>query len=157
MQSNIIGNFHLTICLAVLFILPTCIAGDANLARDGQVTIQIESPLKSTLAVSGIYQEEEFVEISGRVWRHSLSFGVLYTGHVDVRISDPDGTVASVSDVPCYPRDIKKGSRNSATFSTRIKTQMNLGTVVRLRFHRGNHGNVANAPFGSNSIWAEDR
>lgn len=139
-MSNLKTRYSLvTISLAALVALPACASGVANLARGRQLTIQTESPPKITLSVSGIYQKGETVEINGRVWRHRMSPSGLYSGHVDVEIVDPDGTVAASTGVPTFPRFIRRGLGRTARFSTQVSAQIEPGTVVRLSFHRGKH------------------
>ena len=128
--------------LAATAILTACASGAANLARDSRLSIKTESPQKVTLSVSGIYQNGENVEVTGRVWRHRSSPAGLYSGHVDVEITNPDGTVAATTGVRTFPRFIKRGLRHTARFSTHIKAEVEQGTVVHLRFHRGEHDDM---------------
>ena len=107
------------------------------------MTIKTESPRKVSLSVSGIYQRGEYVEVSGRVWRHRLSPAGLFSGHVDVEIVNSDGTVAATNGVPTFPRFLKRGLRHTARFSTQIEGRVDPGTVVRLSFHRGKHDSEA--------------
>lgn len=129
--------------LAAVLVLPACLSGVSNLAHDDRVTIQTESPRKVSLSVSGIYQRGEYVEVSGRVWRHRLSPSGLYSGHVDVEVVDPDGKISTTAGVPTFPRFIKRGLRHTARFSAQIEAQIERGTVVRLKFHRGKHDGTA--------------
>jgi len=138
-NNRIIASNRVVVCVAALVVLPACLSGMTNLARDSGVTIQTESPRKISLSVSGIYQQGEYVEISGRVRRHPLSPSGLYSGHVDVEITDPDGTVRATTGVPTSPRFIKKGLKHTARFSTQVEAQVEQGTVIRLTFHRGKH------------------
>ena len=140
--ADICSNRMATFLAAVL-VLPACLSGVSNLARAGGVTIQIESPQKVSLSVNGIYQQGDYVEISGRVRRHDLSPSGLYRGHVDVEIVESDGTVKTATGISTFPRFLKKGLRHTARFSTQLEGQIDQGTVVRLRFHRGDHDSEA--------------
>jgi len=143
MNNPIASSSRVAACLAALVVLPACLLGVANLARDSRVTIQTESPRKVSLSAGGIYQKRDNVEISGRVSRHRLRPAGRYSGHFDVEIIDPDGTVVATTDVPTTPRFIKKSLRHAARFSTQIEAQVAHGSVVRLRFHRGKHDGKA--------------
>ena len=84
------GNrIALTVSLAATVFLTACASGVENFARDSLLSIKTESPRKVTLSVSGIYQKGENVEVTGRVWRHRSSPAGLYSGHVDVEITNP--------------------------------------------------------------------
>jgi hypothetical protein len=142
MKYRTIGN-HLvvTASLAAAVSLTACASGVANLVRDSRLSIKTESPRKVTLSVSGIYQRGENVEVTGRVWRSRLSLAGLYSGHVDVEIANPDGTVAASTGVATTPRFIKRGLGRGARFSTQVAARIERGTAVRLSFHRGKHDN----------------
>ena len=142
MRSPSIRIIRMASFLAAVLVLPACLSGVSNLARDSRLSIKTESPRKVTLSVSGIYQKGENVEVTGRVWRHRLSPAGLYSGHVDVEITNPDGTAAAITGVRTYPRFIKRGLRHTARFSTQVKAEVEQGTVVLLRFHRGEHDDM---------------
>jgi hypothetical protein len=109
------------------------------LARNNQVGIETESPRKVTLSVSGVYQNGEIVEVNSRVSRHLQGPAGLYSGHIDVEIANPDGSVATTTGVPTFPHFIKRGSKHAARFSIQMAVRIERGTVVRLSFIRGKH------------------
>ena len=144
MGKRRIGNISAWLFLVAVSSVPACASSARNLAHDNRLTICTESPQYTTLWVSGVYQNGEELEISGRVWRHPLSPIVLYTGHVDVDIVGADGRMVAKNDVPCNPRFIKKGSGKSSRFSARVMARVDQGGVIRLTFHRGEHGSDTN-------------
>jgi hypothetical protein len=140
MGKHRISNRFAWFFLVVVSFEPACASSTGNLVRDRRLTICTESPKYTTLWVSGVYQNGEEIEISGRVWRHPLSPSVSYTGHVDVDIVGSDGRFVAKNDVRCNPRNIKKGSGKSSRFSARVMGRVDQGGVIRLTFHRGEHG-----------------
>jgi len=129
--------------LAAVAVLSACASGAANLARDSGLAVKIESPPKVSTSVSGIYQDGENVEISGRVWRHRLGSSGLYSGHVDVEIENPDGSISEKTGVPTFPHFIRRGLRHAVWFSTKFTAEIRQGTIVHVRFHRGRHDDEA--------------
>lgn len=133
---------RMVLFMGAVLVLTACLSGVSNLAQDDRVTIQTESPRKVSLSVSGVYQRGGFVEVSGRVWRHRLSPTGIYSGHVDVEVVVPDGTISTTTGVPTYPRFIRRGLRHTARFSAQVEAQVQQGTVIRLEFHRGSHNGL---------------
>lgn len=114
-----------------------CASSRANLLRRGEVSVQTEAPRHITLSVSGVYQVENQVEVSGRVWRHRSSPSGLYTGHIDAEIVHPDGKVTSFHDVASRLSNIRKGLGRRAFFVAKIEGRLDQGSKLRLEFHRG--------------------
>lgn len=125
--------------LVASFTLIGCASTRTNLDNTGAVDLVVADtePIKITRAK--VLQDKGGVVITGKVAREQQRAYWL-RGHVDLRITSPDGQVLLEEPVRFHRRRLTRHTWEG-TFVHRIDFTPPPGTTVRLAHHWGDHGN----------------
>lgn len=113
-----------------LVLLSGC-ASDRDLIRDNTITLErIDSNIAYFKSVS-IQQFDKEVFLRGTVKRRHSGRGTV-RDHVDAMLTQPDGRLIYINEVPYYHKNIKKGK---AQFQVTFSEELKAGSLLRLSLH----------------------
>ena len=124
----------------VLVAASGCVTRGTNLTATGKVSVKVEPAEKVRVAWSEVWQDGDETIIKGRLIRRGSSLYPL-TGHVDVSVMAPDGTV--IKEATSQQIGVRRTTPGKGPKLTPFKLAMNFtppqDSQVVIAFHRGTH------------------
>ncbi len=114
-----------------------CVSPGSYRRSEKQYKYPIElMPSEHALARSGsAYQQGEEFVIAGKIRRSVKACCEPITGHVDIMLTAPEGTITGLVNADFSPRNIPKAGTRSSSFEVRLPFIPAEGTKISLKFH----------------------
>jgi hypothetical protein len=115
-------------------LLGGCMPKGVNLIKTGTVSTHTEAPESLELSAA-VYAEAGTLIVYGTARHRSLTEWPV--GHVDVEVTEADGTLLSAQHVPYHLDPVRRAGMRQATFRATFPAVPPAGAVITLRHHPG--------------------
>lgn len=119
------------ILLIPAMILGGCAAGRIDLAKSGEVSVEVIPDGTAKRVQPFAYKEGEILVVTGKV-RSLLPFYL--PGYVDIWVCSPDNNLLGQARPRITSHSSKRGGTKEARFSARLSELPPAGSIIRLRY-----------------------